>query len=417
MAHEQKYLDFFRTFAAEKERYLQVISRLKIKKNGSDYEQGLYLEQLVAEIETGRKKILELLSKDPIDTTYIDRIFKEVRRNYKNLYHQSKPVWQQWVEAIIVAGCAAFIIRTFVFGLYHVPTGSAEPNLLVGDRLYGNKLAYRFNDIKFGDLVIFDNPEFQYSRESAIQELWQKYIGVPFLFFQAGPDNWVKRVLALPGDTIEGRIENGVPVLYRNNQKLPDEYVNPYPLLLQNKQTGIIDPDAFGAGLLPGFLKKKYTQVRYTYDPSKSYENQEYYKTNEAEVVTDQFGEKILYHAFTPTHAYGGHNVDKFGPFVVPENKYWVQGDSRKNSRDSRWWGFLDRSLIQGRASFTLYSIDSEEPFWLFALLAHPIRFFTQLVRWNRCFKNLVKVPDLRELRTPEQVKLLAGTGAADESK
>ena len=55
-----------------------------------------------------------------------------------------------WLGSIAVALATAVILRMFIFGLYHVPTGSAEPNLLVGDRIWGNKMAYYFGKVKQG---------------------------------------------------------------------------------------------------------------------------------------------------------------------------------------------------------------------------------------------------------------------------
>lgn len=51
--------------------------------------------------------------------------------------------------------------------------------------------------------------------------------------------------------------------------------------------------------------------------------------------------------------------VDNFGPVTVPEGKYFMMGDNRDNSRDSRVWGFLDHSLIRGKALFIYFSWDS----------------------------------------------------------
>ncbi|MBU4269619.1 S26 family signal peptidase, partial [Candidatus Dependentiae bacterium] len=69
-----------------------------------------------------------------------------------------KSILREWIEAIIFAGSIVFLIRTFIFGLYHVPTGSAEPTILVGERLYGNKFTYFFNDIKHGDYIVINDP-------------------------------------------------------------------------------------------------------------------------------------------------------------------------------------------------------------------------------------------------------------------
>ncbi|HLF66213.1 MAG TPA: S26 family signal peptidase, partial [Gammaproteobacteria bacterium] len=68
---------------------------------------------------------------------------KRFKKIYKELHEASKGFIRQWIEAIVVAGFAVLILHNFIFGLYHVPTGSAEPTLLVGDRVWGNRLAYR----------------------------------------------------------------------------------------------------------------------------------------------------------------------------------------------------------------------------------------------------------------------------------
>ena len=84
---------------------------------------------------------------------------------------------RQWIEALVSAGTVAFLLRYFIFGLYHVPTGSAEPTILVGDRVWGNKLAYYFDDVKRGDQVIFEDPRYKFDKSNTLKYLWQKYIG------------------------------------------------------------------------------------------------------------------------------------------------------------------------------------------------------------------------------------------------
>jgi hypothetical protein len=110
--------------------------------------------------------------------------------------------------------------------------------------------------------------------------------------------------------------------------------------------------------------------------------------------------EPILKPARTPSYTTSSddrsfYSVDAFGPIILPPHMYWAMGDSRKNSEDSRYWGPVHRSYIRGRASFILFSIDSEEAFWLFSLIKHPIDFWTKYLRWNRFMKSLPCIPSV----------------------
>lgn len=302
-----------------------------------------------------------------------------------------KPYWQQFLESIVFVVVVVFVLRHFIFGLYHVPTGSAEPNILVGDRILGLKFPYRFKNIKRGDLVIFDKPDFVYDQSNPINKVWQKYVGfpIPMLGLGAGPESWVKRVIGLPGDIVEGRVnEEGKTEIYLNGERLDEPYLNPYPLIAVRRSVGFFAPELG----MPTIFNWKAKPVDYTYDPSKSFEDQPFYKIDGDEVIYNQFtGKPIL--AIPRSPAY----YDKFPPRKVPEGKLWVMGDNRKNSHDCRNWGFLDQKFITGRASRILFSIDSEESFWLFDFLKNPITFFSKKLRWCRTMRSLhpfEKIPE-----------------------
>jgi len=201
----------------------------------------------------------------------------------KNIYNKiysffkkpKKPWWQEFLEAVIVVGITFFVLRTYVFGLYHVPSGSAEPNLLVGDRVIGNKMIYRFyRKPQRGELVMFDCPTFKYNNSSKINYFWQKYVGfgIPLLGLSDGPVNIVKRVVGIPGDTVEGRIENNETVIYLNGKKLEEPKRNKLPLIGLTKNVGFFSFDSIGPFRLPSFLVQKEKQIFYTFDSNVTFE-------------------------------------------------------------------------------------------------------------------------------------------------
>ena len=154
----------------------------------------------------------------------------------------------QNIESFLFIALVAFFIRTFFFGLYQVPTGSMETTMLVGERFFADKLTPWFMPIKRGEVIAFNDPGFSYS-ENPIANLWQRYVW--------GPSNWTKRVIGIPGDHVQGVVEDGKPVIYVNGVKLDEPYLNKYPL---------IPPSV-----------NKYPR---SWDPSRPYNDQPFYNMN-----------------------------------------------------------------------------------------------------------------------------------------
>ncbi|MCA9770263.1 signal peptidase I [Candidatus Dependentiae bacterium] len=304
------------------------------------------------------------------------------------------------IREIIVLLLIVFLIRTFGFGLYQVPSGSMETTMLVGERFFADKLSYLFTKPKHGDIIAFNDPLFDYSSNPVVR-LFQEYVW--------GPSNWTKRVIGIPGDTIEGKIENGQPVMYRNGKKLAQPFVNKYPLIglwtehpvvLRQKveqQTARLVLE----GQLPGQHRAVYMErmlnnyiMWRSYDDAYAYNKQPFYRMNEQLVIKDQEGAPLLREPNTPLagsevvveasqkNVWSG--TDVFHVELGP-NQYWLMGDNRLGSNDSRFLGPVDGRLIHGKILFLIWSSDSYESWWIVDLIKHPIDFWSRM-RWGRFF-------------------------------
>src|SRR3954454_10243815 len=107
----------------------------------------------------------------------------------------------EWVLIIGAALLVALVIKQFLVQAFYIPSESMENTLHVGDRVLVNKLSYHFHDVHHGDIVVFKRPPAE-SGEPAIKDL-------------------IKRVIGLPGDTIEARDGK----VYVNDQPLDEKYV------------------------------------------------------------------------------------------------------------------------------------------------------------------------------------------------
>ena len=224
-----------------------------------------------------------------------------------------KSTLREYFEALVAAVILALFVRTWVVQAFKIPTGSMENNLLIGDHLLVNKLVsgpsltsfermiLPLREPKRGDVMVFKYPD--------------------------EPErDFIKRVIGLPGDTLELRSKK----VYINGQPLDEPYVH--------------------------FLEP----------------------ASEGQEVT-QFDVR-----------------ERYGPVRIPDGQYFVMGDNRDNSQDSRYWGFLPRHYIKGKALMIYWSYDSGPEEYvdsglgatvkrLFSVVTH---FFTR-TRWERIFNQI----------------------------
>lgn len=256
-----------------------------------------------------------------------------------------KTIIREYFESAVVTVIMALFGMTFIVQAVKVPTGSMQNTIVVGDHLLVNKFIFApgpglpvlpQREIRRGDIIVFKYPgnPFKPARD-------RDEDNIPFKV------NYVKRVIGLPGETVELR---GLQV-YINGQPLPEHVI-----VARN-------------------VNEKAPLEIIEETPRRGDE-----KWN------------VYYFEDTVEAARGGQRVgvsDDFNfavngkPVKIPDNSYFVMGDDRDNSLDSRAWGFVPRDLILGRAMFVYWSYDETQPF------SSPIDFFSN-TRWRRTF-TLVK--------------------------
>ncbi len=199
--------------------------------------------------------------------------------------NKSKGIVREYVEAIVIAVLLALFIRTFVVQAFKIPSGSMLPTLQIGDHLLVNKFIYGLKIPFSGTLLVpFKTPDhgdiivFKYPEDRKI--------------------DYIKRVVAVPGDKIEIRDKK----VYINGKAIKQDYAH----FSDNN-------------IIPKNLR----------DPR-------IYKT--------------------------GPNKDNFKSLTIPEGKWFVMGDNRDNSYDSRFWGFVDRDDVLGKAMIIYWSWDLNAP-------------------------------------------------------
>jgi signal peptidase I len=229
-----------------------------------------------------------------------------------------KTVWREYFESAVVTVVMALFGMTFIVQAVKVPTGSMQNTITIGDHLLVNKFIFApgsslpflpQREIQRGDIIVFKYPGNPYDPKRD-----DRPDNKPIL------TNYVKRVIGLPGDRIS---LDGKSVIV-NGQVLPEHRIE------------AIDHNRKDPLEIVDIPPRK---------PNEPYDV--YYRPGNDD-------DDYTYDVFRM--AGDGKQV------LVPANKYFVMGDNRDNSEDSRFWGFVPRDLVIGRAMFVYWSYDESAP-------------------------------------------------------
>ena len=121
---------------------------------------------------------------------------------------QRRPFWKELPVLVVIAFVVALLIKTFALQAFYIPSASMEPTLREGDRVLVEKLGYRFGNPEPGDVVVFEKEvpvPFGEEGDGSFLEGISDAIKSLFGFPTEGTQDFIKRVMAVSGDTIEGK--------------------------------------------------------------------------------------------------------------------------------------------------------------------------------------------------------------------
>jgi signal peptidase I len=122
---------------------------------------------------------------------------------------------------ILVALAIAIVVKSFLVQAFYIPSASMEPTLAIGDRVFVNKLAYDLGDVGRGDVIVFENPSPGAVPDRGVVDGFLHWLGEGIGVAQPENEDFIKRVVGLPGETIEIRDD----VVYIDGEPLDEPYL------------------------------------------------------------------------------------------------------------------------------------------------------------------------------------------------